>query len=137
MSLIATSRHLQTDIHIPLYVTSAGFCALVSKENICRPLYPLAEFICPILKSESRPFSCPAIPFLLNKNQSSSGEVSVTSPFTNRLIFIALSLELNAQSSAVKLSDCGCSHRDLRIVDIDRDSLTIQVILPYLHIIYP
>ena len=91
----------------------------------------LAEFICPILKPKSRPFSGPTVPFLsflLNKNQSSSGEGSLTSPssmHTNRLIFIALSLELNAQSSAVKLIDSGYSHRDLRILSIVTDSLTI------------
>jgi len=44
---------------------------------------------------------------------------------TNRLIFIALSLELNAQSSAVKLIDSGYSHRDLRILSIVTEILLL------------
>ena len=88
----------------------------------------LAEFISPELKPKSRPFSGPTVPFLLNKNQSSSGEWSLTSPssmHTNRLIFIALSLELNAPSSAMKLIDSGYSHRDLRILSIVTEILSL------------
>ena len=126
---------------LPQLVFPRGTC--VSPLTVCPPQVHyssyLAEFICPILKPKSRPFSGPTVPFLsflLNKNQSSSGEGSLTSLLVCILIFIALSLELNAQSSAVKLIDSGYSHRDLRIVSIVTEILSLYKFnLPYLRII--